>query len=374
MAKGTTATATTRLHDLGQSLWLDNITRGLLTSGTLGRYIEEWSVTGLTSNPTIFDHAIENSTFYDDAIRQKSGTGTVGEALFFELAIEDLRQAAALFRPVHDATQGLDGWVSLEVSPLLANDTASTITQAAALHARATLPNLLMKIPGTPEGVAAIEASIAAGVPVNVTLLFSREQYLAAANAYMRGIERRLAAGLDPKVGSVASMFISRWDKAVMGKVPPDLRNRLGIAVAKRTYAAYRELLASPRWQRLSKSGALPQRLLWASTSTKDPGASDVLYIEALAAPDTINTIPEDTLRAFADHGRVTHTMPADGGDAEDVLRRFAQAGVDVAALGDQLQREGAQSFDDSWNKLMRSLASKSGTLTPAGRSTRASS
>src|SRR5580700_11325597 len=348
MADDTRANATTRLHDLGQSLWLDNITRGLLTSGTLRRYIEEWSVTGLTSNPTIFDNAIENTHFYDDAIRQKSSGGAAGEALFFELALEDLSEAAALFRPVHDATDGRDGWVSLEVSPLLASDTASTIKEAADLHARAKLANLLIKIPGTPEGAAAIEASIAAGVPVNVTLLFSREQYLAAADAYMRGIERRVAAGLDPKVGSVASVFISRWDKAVTSKVPTALRNRLGIAIAKRTYAAYRELLASARWQALSKAGAQPQRLLWASTGTKDPGASDVLYIEALAAPDTINTIPEDTLRAFAEHGQVTGTMPADGGDAEDVLGQFARADVDVAALGDQLQREGAQSFDDS--------------------------
>ncbi|HVB37486.1 MAG TPA: transaldolase family protein, partial [Vicinamibacterales bacterium] len=297
-----------------------------------------------------------------------------GEALFFDLAIEDLRHAAALFRPVHDVTHGLDGWVSLEVSPLLANDAAATIEQAAELHGQAQLANLLMKIPGTPAGAAAIEASIAAGVAVNVTLLFSREQYLTAADAYMRGIERRVAAGLDPKVGSVASMFISRWDKAVMATAPAELRNRLGIAIAKRTYAAYREVLASPRWQTLSKAGAQPQRLLWASTSTKDPSASDVLYVEALAAPDTINTIPEETLRAFADHGHVAQTMPADGGDAEDVLGEFTKAGVDVAALGGQLQREGAQSFDDSWNRLLGSLASKSTPPADAGRSAKTSS
>lgn len=361
MATETTATATTRLHDLGQSLWLDNITRGLLTSGTLRRYIDEWSVTGLTSNPTIFDHAIGNNHFYDDAIRQKSGAGMSGEDLFFELALEDLRQAAALFRPVHESTKGLDGWVSLEVSPLLANDTASTVREAAELHARANLSNLLIKIPGTPEGVAAIEESIAAGVPVNVTLLFSAEQYLAAAGAYMRGIERRVAAGLDPKVGSVASVFISRWDKAVMSTLPADLHNRLGLAVARRTYAAYRDVLGSARWHTLLSAGAQPQRLLWASTSTKDPSASDVLYIEGLAAADTINTIPEETLHAFADHGHVTQTMPLDGGNAEDELRRFTAAGIDVAALGGQLQREGAQSFDASWNKLMQCLASKSG-------------
>jgi transaldolase len=374
MATNTHAKATARLHDLGQSLWLDNITRGLLTSGTLRRYIDEWTVTGLTSNPTIFDHAIENSHFYDEAIRQKTRNGTSGEALFFDLALEDLGKAAELFRPIHDATRSLDGWVSLEVSPLLANDTATTTKEAAELHARAKLSNLLIKIPGTPEGIAAIEASIAAGVPVNVTLLFSREQYLAAAHAYMRGIERRIAAGLDPKVGSVASMFISRWDKAVMSQVPSEMHNRLGIAVAHRTYAAYRDLLNSPQWQTLSNAGAQPQRLLWASTGTKDPTAPDVLYVEALAAPDTINTIPEDTLRAFADHGHVTRTMRADGGDAEDVLGRFATAGVDVAALAAQLQREGAQSFDDSWNKLMRSLASKSAASPHTARSTEASS
>jgi transaldolase len=374
MATETPASATTSLHLIGQSLWLDNITRGLLTSGTLGRYIEEWSVTGLTSNPTIFDHAIEHAHFYDDAIQQKSADGASSEQLFFELAIEDLRQAAALFRPVHDATQGLDGWVSLEVSPLLANDTAGTIKEAADLHRQAQLSNLLMKIPGTPEGAPAIEASIAAGVPVNVTLLFSREQYLTAADAYMRGIERRVAAGLDPKVGSVASMFVSRWDKAVMTTAPTELRNQLGIAIAKRTYAAYSQLLASPRWQTLAKAGAQPQRLLWASTSTKDPSASDVLYIEALAAPDTINTIPEETLRAFAEHGHIAGTMPVNGGDAEDVLGQFAKAGVDVAALGDRLQLEGAQSFDDSWNKLLRSVASKSSSRTDADRSAKTSS
>src|SRR5512140_2408600 len=361
---------TQQLHDLGQSLWLDNITRGLLTSGTLRRYIDEWSVTGLTSNPTIFDHAIENSRLYDDAIRQKARDGRTGEALFFELALEDLSEAAALFRPIHDATQGLDGWVSLEVSPLLANDTAGTVKEAADLHARAKFSNLLIKIPGTPEGVPAIEASIATGVPVNVTLLFSLEQYLAAAHAYMRGIERRIAAGLDPRVGSVASVFISRWDKAVMGTVPPELLNRLGIAVAKRTYAGYRDLLASSRWQTLSKAGAQPQRLLWASTGTKDPGASDVLYIEALAAPDTINTIPTETLLAFSDHGKVDSVLPVDGGDAEEMLARFTQAGVDNAELAAELQREGALSFDKSWNDLLASIASKhenSGKTAQAG-------
>ena len=312
--------ATQKLHDMGQSLWLDNITRGLLTSGTLRRYIQEFSVTGLTSNPTIFDHAIKNSHDYDDAIRQKVKEGKSGEALFFELALEDLRQAADLFRPIHDQTNGVDGWVSLEVSPLLAHDTAGTIAAAKELHARAERPNLFIKIPGTKEGLPAIEESIFAGVPINVTLLFSREQYVAAAEAYLRGIERRIAAGLNPDVGSVASLFISRWDVAVMGKAPEALRGQLGIAIAQRTYEAYRELLDSPRWQRIFNAGARPQRLLWASTGTKDPKASDVLYIQALAAPFTVNTMPEATLKAFADHGEIGPILPADGGD----LRRGA--------------------------------------------------
>jgi transaldolase len=294
---------TQQLHDLGQSLWLDNITRGLLTDGTLRRYISELSVTGLTSNPTIFDKAIKEGGFYDAAIRQKTAEGKSGEALFFELALEDLIEAADLFLPVHDRTVGVDGWASLEVSPLLANDTAGTVNAVAQLHRRAQRPNLFIKIPGTLEGVSAIEESIFAAVPVNVTLLFSREQFIAAAEAYMRGIERRIAVGLDPKVGSVASIFVSRWDVAVADKVPRQLRNRLGIAIAKRAYKAYRELLASPRWRKLAAAGARPQRLLWASTGTKDPDASQTLYIEALAAPDTINTIPDKTLHAFADHG-----------------------------------------------------------------------
>jgi transaldolase len=308
-------------------------------------------VTGLTSNPTIFDHAIKNTDLYNDAIRQKVREGKSGEELFFELALEDLTQAADLFRPIYDGTDRVDGWVSLEVSPLLAYDTARSIKEATELYARAKRPNLFIKIPGTPEGLPAIEETIFKGVPVNVTLLFSREHYVAAAEAYMRGIERRIIAGLDPKVGSVASLFISRWDKAVMEKVPEELQNCLGIAIAKRTYKAYQDLLASPRWQKLASAGARPQRLLWASTGTKDPEVSDTVYIEALAAPETINTTPEKTLLAFADHGEVKGVLPADGGDAEKMLARFAQVGVDNAALAAQLQREGAQSFDKSWNE-----------------------
>jgi transaldolase len=363
--------ATKRLHDLGQSLWLDNITRGLLTKGTLRHYITELSVTGLTSNPTIFDHAIKNTDFYNNAILKKVREGKFGEELFFELALEDLTQAADLFRQVYDGTGGVDGWVSLEVSPLLAYDSAGSIKEAGRLYARAKRLNLFIKIPGTPEGLPAIEETIFRGVPVNVTLLFSREQYLAAADAYMRGIERRIEAGLGPKVGSVASLFISRWDKAVMEKVPGELQNRLGIAIAKRTYKAHRDLLASPRWQKLAGAGAQPQRLLWASTGTKDPKAADVLYIEALAAPDTINTMPEETLLAFADHGKVNDALPVDGGDAEEILAGFARVDVDTAALAAQLQREGAQSFSKSWHDLMDTIASKSHvpgkTIQPGG-------
>ena len=354
---------TQQLHDLGQSLWLDNITRALLTRGTLRHYIEDLSVTGLTSNPSIFDHAIKSSNFYDDAIRQKKQEGKSGEVLFFELAIEDLSQAADLFRPIYGATAGMDGWVSLEVSPLLAYDAGSTIRAAVQLRARAHRHNLFIKIPGTSEGIVAIEEAIFAGVPVNVTLLFSSGQYIAAAEAYLRGIERRIAAGLDPKIHSVASMFISRWDKAVMGKVPKDLQDRLGIAIAKRSYKAYRDLLASPRWRKAADAGASPQRLLWASTGTKNPEASDVLYIKALAAPDTINTMPEKTLLAFADHGRLGEVLPMDGGDAETVIAAFAKVGIDDSRLAADLQREGAADFVASWKDLLDCIDSKSAAL-----------
>jgi transaldolase len=362
--------ATQQLHDLGQSLWLDNITRGILNDGTLQRYISTLSVTGLTSNPTIFDHAIKNGDFYDDAIRRKTAEGKPGETLFLELAIEDLMRAADLFRPIHDRTGGVDGWVSLEVSPLLANDAAATTGAAAELHARAQRPNLFIKIPGTPEGVAAIEESIFGGVPINVTLLFSAAQYIAAAEAYMRGIERRIAARLDLRIDSVASLFVSRWDVAVQDAVPRALRNRLGIAIARRTYREYRGLLASPRWRTLAAAGARPQRLLWASTGTKDPAASDTLYVEALAAPDTINTIPDKTLSAFADHGRVNGVMPLDGGDAEAVLAEFTRAGVDDTTLAAQLQREGTASFDKSWKDLLDRVAAKRAMLVQPDRAT----
>jgi transaldolase len=355
--------ATQLLSNLGQSLWLDNITRDLLETGTLRRYINELAVTGLTSNPTIFENAIKNSTAYDAAIRAKLERGQAGEDLFFDLAIEDLSRAADLFRPIHDRTNTVDGWVSLEVSPLLAYDTARTLAAAKALYARAGRPNVFIKIPGTKEGLPAIEEAIFAGVPINVTLLFSREHYLAAAEAYRRGIERRLEAGLNPNVGSVASVFVSRWDGAVAAKVPATLKNRLGIAVAQRTYQAARALLGSPSWLRIYNAGARPQRLLWASTGTKDPQASEVLYIKALAAPFTVNTMPEGTLRALAKYTEIGPSLAPDGGDCEQVLGQFAQAGIDVDALAAQLQSDGAQAFAKSWNGLLAVLASKSETL-----------
>ena len=354
------------LHNLGQSLWLDNITRDMLNNGTLERYINELSVTGLTSNPTIFDHAIKNSAAYDAGIRECQHRGKSGEELFFNLAIEDLVRAADMFRPIYDRTNGVDGWVSLEVSPLLAYDTVATIAAAQELHQYAGRPNLFIKIPGTKEGLPAIEEAIFAGVPINVTLLFSREHYLAAADAFMRGIERRIDAGLNPQVGSVASVFISRWDAAIVGKVPEALNNQLGIAVANSTYKAYREILGSARWQRAFGLGARPQRLLWASTGTKDPKASDVLYIKSLAAPFTVNTMPEGTLKALADHGEINSVMAADGGDYEKILAQFSQAGVNANELAARLQDEGAKSFVKSWNELMGVIESKSESLKKA--------
>jgi transaldolase len=354
---------TEQLHDLGQSLWLDNITRTMLGDGTLGRYVDELSVTGLTSNPTIFDKAISKGDAYDAQISEAGPAAASTEELFFELALADLRDAAALFATIHQRTDGVDGWVSLEVSPLLADDSGGTIEQARKLHGAAARDNLFVKIPGTEAGHTAIEESIFAGIPINVTLLFSSGQYLGAAEAYMRGVERRIEAGLDPAVASVASVFVSRWDVAVKDSVPDELRSKLGIAVAKRTYRAYRELLDSERWQRLANEGARPQRLLWASTGTKDPDASDTLYIEALASPFTVNTMPEPTLLAFADHGEVGDPLPADGGDAEEGLAEFASAGVDVDALAARLQQEGAQSFDESWKDLMSSIESERARL-----------
>lgn len=361
--------ATARLHEVGQSLWLDNITRTMLGDGTLQGYIDELSVTGLTSNPTIFDKAISGGDSYDEQIAELSGSAAAGEGpganadedVFFELALADLRDATDLFAPVHARTDGVDGFCSLEVSPLLADDAGATIAQAAALHAKAGRENLFIKIPGTEAGREAIEETIFAGIPVNVTLLFDAAQYLGAAEAYMRGIERRIEAGLDPAVASVASIFMSRWDVAVAGEVPAELHNRLGVAVGGRAYVAYRELLESDRWLRLMNEGARPQRLLWASTGTKDPDASDTLYIEAFASPFTVNTMPEPTLLAFADHGQVSDLMPRDGGGSELLLKEFEEAGIDVAALAARLQKEGKESFNKSWEELLKSIASQRG-------------
>jgi transaldolase len=355
--------ATQQLHDLGQSIWLDNITRTMLDDGTLARYIADYSVTGLTSNPSIFEAAMAEGDAYDEGIKAKSQAGLSGEALFTELALEDLRRAAKLFKPIFDATGQVDGWVSMEVSPLLAADTAGSLEAARLIHDQGNCPNLFVKIPGTPEGVPAIEEAIFAGIPINVTLLFSREQYLAVAEAYMRGIERRIEAGLDPKVGSVASVFVSRWDVASNKQLPPELHNKLGIAVIQQTYRAYRELLASPRWQKLAAAGAQPQRLLVASTGTKDPNASDTLYITALAAPDTIDTMPEKTLLALADHGQLNGVMPEDGGDADATVAKITAAGVDIDALALKLQQDGAQAFVKSWHQLLGRLSDKVGSL-----------
>jgi transaldolase len=358
---------TNTLHELGQSLWLDNITRNLLNSGTLRRYIDEFSVTGLTSNPTIFDHAIKNSADYDSDISRNAARAKSTEDLFFELALADLSRAAELFQPIHRLTDGVDGWVSLEVSPFLAHDTNKTLAAARDLHRRGAKPNLFIKIPGTAEGLPAIEAAIFAGVPINVTLLFSREQYVAAAEAYLRGVERRIQAGLNPAVASVASLFVSRWDVAVSGKVPSELANRLGIAVAHQCYKAYRELLASARFQRVFNAGARAQRLLWASTGTKDPKASDTLYVKALAAPFTVNTMPEGTLKAFADHGEVGKVLAPDSGECERVLGAFGEAGIDIETLASQLQNEGAESFVKSWSDLMACIDSKTAMMRKAG-------
>jgi transaldolase len=359
--------ATALLHDLGQSIWLDNITRDILDDGTLARYVDELAVTGLTSNPTIFNQAVKGSRAYDDAIRRGLTAGKSGEALFFDLALEDIGRAADVFRPIHELTNGVDGWVSIEVSPLLAYDTAGTLEAAKEICARAGRPNVLIKIPGTRKGLFAIEEAIFAGIPVNVTLLFSREQYVAAAEAFLRGIERRIAAGLNPNVGSVASLFVSRWDVAVAGKVPEALKNRLGIAIGQRAYVTYQELLGSPRWQRICSAGARAQRLLWASTGTKDPSASPTLYVDGLTAPFTVNTMPEATLRALAGNETLGAPLPPDGGDCEAVLGEFAAAGIDVLALAARLQDEGAAAFVKSWNELLAVVVEKGGALRRAG-------
>lgn len=359
-------TATEKLRDIGQSIWLDNITRDLLNNGTLKNYIEQMSVTGLTSNPSIFESALKKSSAYDESIASNLAAGHSGEQLFFKLAMEDLGRAADLFQPVYERTNRVDGFVSLEVSPLLARDSASTLAAATALYRQAGRANLFIKIPGTKDGLPAIEEAIFAGLPVNITLLFSREQYVAAADAYMRGVERRIEAGLNPDVRSVASVFISRWDVAVASRVPAELVNGLGIAIAQQTYRAYSELLGSARWQRAFNSGASAQRLLWASTGTKDPNASDTLYISALAAPFTVNTIPEGTLNAFSDHGEVGTLLPGDGGDCERILAAYSSAGINVTDLAEQLQDQGAKSFVKSWHGLLAECEAKSAAIRQA--------
>lgn len=358
--------ATRALHNLGQSLWLDNITRDLLDNGTLKRYIDEFSITGLTSNPTIFEHAISKSNSYDAEVSRWVKAGLSSEDAFFELAIHDLTRAADLFADVHKRTAGIDGFVSLELSPLMAYDTKKSVVAAKLLHDKGNRPNLYIKIPGTSEGVPAIEESIANGVAINVTLLFSREQYQASAEAYMRGLERRVSAGLSPDVRSVASVFLSRWDGATMDKVPHALRDKLGIAIGQQVYKAYRDILESDRWQRLANFGARPQRLLFASTGTKDPKASDVLYIDALAAPNTINTIPEKTLLAFGEHGKLTGTLPRNGGACEAILADFRKVGIDLDKLAADLQSQGAKSFDESWKKLLDAIETKGKALQSA--------
>jgi transaldolase len=365
--KGNDMKATQLLHNLGQSIWLDNITRDLLEQGTLQRYIDELSVTGLTSNPTIFETAIRSSASYEEPIRRHIAAGSSGEALFFELAVEDIARAADLFLPIHERTNGVDGWVSLEVSPLLAHDAAATLRSARELSARAGRRNVFFKIPGTKQGLTAIEDAIFAGIPVNVTLLFSPAHYVEAAEAFVRGIERRIEAGLNPDVASVASVFVSRWDAAVAGSAPAALRNKAGIAVARRIYRAARDLLGSPRWHRVYNAGARPQRIVWASTGTKDPSASDVLYVKALAAPFTVNTMPERTLQALAKHHTIDSILPADGGDCEQVLAALTHAGIDIDALAMQLQEDGARSFAKSWNDLMAVIASRSAFVQKAG-------
>jgi transaldolase len=354
---------TQQLHDLGQSLWLDNISKTMLDSGQIAGYIATHSVTGLTSNPSIYDNAISTGAYDTEIARLATGDVT-SEELFFSLAIADLQRAADLFGPAHVATDGVDGWVSLEVSPRLAYDTNKTVAAAQALHDRAARDNLFIKIPGTPEGLPAIEASIASGIAVNVTLLFDVDQYLAAADAYLKGVERRIAAGLDPKVGSVASVFISRWDTAVAGSVSQELKNRLGLAVGLETYAAYVKLVGSERCAKIVAAGGQVQRLLWASTKTKDPAASDTLYVSGLASPNTVNTMPDSTLEAFYDHGVVGAALPTEGGDADETLAQFAAAGVDKATLAAKLQDEGATAFDNSWTDLLAKIDAQRTRLT----------
>lgn len=350
---------TFNLHRQGVSLWLDNITRKMLDNGVLQQYITEFSVTGLTSNPSIFEAAIAKTGDYDEAIRKGSNDGLSDEEVFFNLAIEDIQRAADLFLPAYKATNGLDGYVSIEVSPLLAFDAENTIKAAKAIHDKVNRPNVFIKIPGTRQGLRAIERSIAEGIPINVTLLFSAEQYEAAANAYLKGVESRIEKGLNPDIRSVASVFISRWDKAVADKTPDGLKNKLGLAVSHKIYYSYLIFLGSQRIHKAMNSGVMPQRLLWASTGTKDPNASDILYVKNLVVPYTVNTIPENTLHAFADHGDSSQLMPGNIIEAEEIISQFKDLSVDYFQLAEQLQSEGAEAFRKSWYNLLESIALK---------------
>jgi len=347
----------------GQSVWIDDITRPMLTEGTLARYISEYGVTGLTSNPTIYSKAVAQGHHYDDIILAGARPGRTDEEIFYDLALRDLGEAADLFRDIYLRTDGVDGFVSLEVSPLLSDDAKASVYWATELHRRAARPNLFIKIPGTTAGLVAIEESIFAGIPVNVTLLFSAEQYRSAAEAYLRGIERRIDAGLSTDVPSVASLFVSRWDVAANPGLPPELKNRLGIAVSRKAYALSLELHSSARWRRAMNFGMRPQRLLFGSTSTKDPSASDTLYVSSLVAPYTVDTIPEKTLLAFADHGELGRQCDRDTGEADTILTRVRASGVDVNALAARLQREGTESFDKSWRELLASIQSRRNAL-----------
>jgi transaldolase len=359
-----------RLHALGQSLWLDSISRLMLRSGALARYVSELAVTGLTSNPTILGHAMAAGSDYDHSLARLVDAGvTDAQDLVYSLALEDLAEAAALFRPAWERTAGVDGYVSLEVPPDVAYDAQATIALARRLHDQAGFPNLLVKIPGTPPGLTAMEETITAGIGVNVTLLFSDTHYLRTADAYLRALERRRAAGLDLNVPSVASVFISRWDAAADPLLPPALHGRLGLAMAQKTYSSHLQLLSDKRWQTLAEAGARPQRVLWASTSTKDPDLPDSYYLGRLAAPDTIDTVPEKTLLAFADHGDPDQRLAPDYAAAERTISAIADAGVDVDILAERLQRQGAGAFGADWAALLDAMREKAGGPAAGGSS-----
>jgi transaldolase len=360
----TTVNPARQLHEAGQSLWLDSINRAMLGSGDLARYVDQLAVTGLTSNPTILGHAMAASHDYEGSLRALLAQGVSGpQDLVYAAAFEDLGQAANLFRPAWQASGGEDGYVSVEVPPDLAYDAPATVALARHLHAMAGFPNLLVKVPGTPQGLTVLEELVDAGIGVNVTLLFSDTHYLRTAEAYMRALERRLARGEDLAVPSVASVFVSRWDKAADSLLPKPLHGRLGVAMAQKVYSSYQSLLASDRWRDLEAGGARPQRVLWASTSAKDPALPDTYYVEKLASPGTINTMPEKTLIAFADHGTVGEMLRDDYASGEETVAEVAAKGVDVDALGESLQRQGARAFSADWSALLDAIAAKASSI-----------